>query len=214
MTLEEKRKREREQRREGIINVATKLFTFNEYDKITMDHIASEAELSRSTLYFHFKDKESLFFAVVNHGIKIFKAMVTEEEKRIQSAGIKGKVLKTVKKRFVIEYPHYSQIYQIFRSGRFDSSIENSMNADAIEVMEYTKKVFKRAILETKISINDRVLGSDVNPVIMTLLSYLIYDSITTEDVVLNEMLEVYGFTLQQFKIEAIDILERLILIS
>ena len=54
-----------------------------------MDEIANEAELSKATIYTYFKDKESLFFAVVNSGIKILSAMITEEEERMQATCIK-----------------------------------------------------------------------------------------------------------------------------
>ena len=46
-----------------------------------MDEIATEAELSKATLYLYFKDKESLFFAVVNRGIKILCSIIKEEKK-------------------------------------------------------------------------------------------------------------------------------------
>jgi TetR/AcrR family transcriptional regulator len=47
-----------------------------------MDEIATEAELSKATLCLYFKDKESLFFAVVNRGIKILYSIVKKKRKK------------------------------------------------------------------------------------------------------------------------------------
>jgi TetR/AcrR family transcriptional regulator len=64
MTAEERRKREIEQRRVAVINAANRLFYIKGYENVSMDEIASEAELSKTTLYTYFKDKESLFFVI------------------------------------------------------------------------------------------------------------------------------------------------------
>ena len=68
MTQEERRKREIEQRRETAINAANRLFYLNGYENVTVDDIASEAEISKTTLYSYFNDKEALFFAVSQPG--------------------------------------------------------------------------------------------------------------------------------------------------
>ena len=62
MTREERRQREKDQRCDDIINAAEKLFFSRGYDNVSMDEIAREVELSKSALYYYFKDKESLFF--------------------------------------------------------------------------------------------------------------------------------------------------------
>ena len=70
MTLEKRRQREKDQRHESILNAAEKLFFSRGYDNVSMDEIANEAELSKPALYYYFKDKESLFSAVVNRESK------------------------------------------------------------------------------------------------------------------------------------------------
>ena len=79
--LAERKQREKEQRREHILRAAERLFFSRSYDDVSMDEIATEAELSKATLYLYFKDKESLFFAVVNRGIKILCSIIKEEKK-------------------------------------------------------------------------------------------------------------------------------------
>lgn len=52
-------------KREAILNAAKNLFLSKGYDGSSMDAIASEAGVSKLTVYSHFNDKETLFAAAV-----------------------------------------------------------------------------------------------------------------------------------------------------
>lgn len=71
MTLTERKQLEKAKQREDILDDAEKLFFSRGYDGVSMDEITNEVELNKATLYLYFKDKESLFFAVINRGIKM-----------------------------------------------------------------------------------------------------------------------------------------------
>jgi len=58
-----RRERERDRRRNEIIDAASRVFAARGYSVATMDAIASEAELSKGTLYLYFENKEALFLA-------------------------------------------------------------------------------------------------------------------------------------------------------
>ena len=49
-----------EERKEQIANAATKVFSEQGFDKARMDDIASEAKLSKGTLYLYFKSKDAI----------------------------------------------------------------------------------------------------------------------------------------------------------
>ncbi|MEN6553374.1 MAG: helix-turn-helix domain-containing protein, partial [Methanobacterium sp.] len=61
MSLAKWKKREREQRQNDIINAARKLLALKDFDEVSMDEIAREVGLGKSTLYLYFKNKESLY---------------------------------------------------------------------------------------------------------------------------------------------------------
>jgi AcrR family transcriptional regulator len=65
MATADRKQREKEQRRIGIINAAEKLFYEKGFDNVTMDEIAEAVELSKGSLYLVFRNKDSLFFAIV-----------------------------------------------------------------------------------------------------------------------------------------------------
>jgi TetR/AcrR family transcriptional regulator len=66
MTVVERKQREKDQRRTGIIDAAERLFYRKGFDNVTMDEIATEVELSKGSLYVYFRNKDSLFFAIVD----------------------------------------------------------------------------------------------------------------------------------------------------
>ena len=49
-----------EERKEQIATAATKIFSEQGFDKARMDDIASEAKLSKGTLYLYFKSKDAI----------------------------------------------------------------------------------------------------------------------------------------------------------
>lgn len=62
MSIQDRREREKEQRRNDILKAAEKLFLSREYDNVSMNDIAREVELSKATIYLYFENKEELFF--------------------------------------------------------------------------------------------------------------------------------------------------------
>jgi AcrR family transcriptional regulator len=65
-----------------IINAARKLFTKYGYKKVSMDEIASEAGVTKKTVYSHFKDKDSLFEYFVNEELSNMKKIYDKNENK------------------------------------------------------------------------------------------------------------------------------------
>ena len=61
MGIKERKEKEKEKRRDEIINAAKAVFADKGFRKATMEDIANEAELSPGTLYIYFKNKEELY---------------------------------------------------------------------------------------------------------------------------------------------------------
>jgi AcrR family transcriptional regulator len=60
-TLRELKAREREVRRDLIVDAARKAFGKNTYDKVSMQEIARAAGIAKSSIYTYFKNQEALF---------------------------------------------------------------------------------------------------------------------------------------------------------
>ena len=73
-----RKEREREARREAILEAAARVLSVKSYYEATLDEIAAEAELAKGTLYNYYKDKQSLFFSLLNRGFDGFQQRVDE----------------------------------------------------------------------------------------------------------------------------------------
>jgi AcrR family transcriptional regulator len=75
--IEERKEREKEHRKEEILDAAQKVFFEKGLPTATMDEIAEAAELSKGTLYLYYKSKEDLYLGVMMRGMQ---ALYTEYE--------------------------------------------------------------------------------------------------------------------------------------
>jgi AcrR family transcriptional regulator len=70
MGIEERKGREKEHRKEEILDAAQKVFFEKGLPTATMDEIADAAELSKGTLYLYYKSKEDLYLGVMMRGMQ------------------------------------------------------------------------------------------------------------------------------------------------
>ena len=66
----------KEKRRNDIIKAATYTFAFNNYQSVTTDSITNALNCSHGLFYHYFKNKEELFYAVVNSAIATANQLV------------------------------------------------------------------------------------------------------------------------------------------
>jgi AcrR family transcriptional regulator len=71
MGIPERKEREKEQRREEILEAARHVFFMKGLAAATMDDIADKAELSKGTLYLYYKSKEDLYITVMMRGMQL-----------------------------------------------------------------------------------------------------------------------------------------------
>ncbi|GAB4313154.1 MAG: TetR/AcrR family transcriptional regulator [Methanobacteriaceae archaeon] len=107
MTIIDRKQREKQMRRRNIIQSAEKLFYKKGYENVTMNDIAQETELARSTLYLYFKNKEEIYLAIVLQGSEILKEILTKNYEEGQNGIEKIKLLTKAFIKFYNEYPVY-----------------------------------------------------------------------------------------------------------
>jgi AcrR family transcriptional regulator len=64
MGIKERKERERERRRQQLIVAAKRVFMKKDFNRVTMEDIAKEAEVSPGTIYLYFKSKDELFVSL------------------------------------------------------------------------------------------------------------------------------------------------------
>jgi len=165
MSITSRREREKQKRQNDIINAAEKVFFAKGYDNVTMEEIANEAEVNKALLYYYFKNKEALFFAVNLYGVKILYEMYVECS-NLDIDGY-GKVMSMIQAlyEFSKEHPDYFRIYCYTGTERF----QMSDNEDAQKIVDLRTGMWRLMVEAIIAVIQDGTIRNDLDPVEMSI---------------------------------------------
>lgn len=121
MATTRRKEKEKERRRDEIIDAAEEMFFSKGYDGVSMDDVAKKTELAKGTLYLYFTNKESLFFAVVQRGLMIMNAMLEEGINEAKTGADKLYSTGVSYYRFYKQYPDYFKLMSYSESPCFTS---------------------------------------------------------------------------------------------
>lgn len=212
LSIKEIKEQEKERRRSYILDAAEKYFFSKGYEKVSMDDIANEVELSKATLYLYFKDKESLFFSIVLRGARILNAMI---EERIKNCKTGIEILDTIGAvyfEFVNKYPDYNQAYLYFRSGRFAIEDSEDINEIAKEILKLRQDTFVITCNAIKSGIDDGLIRRDVDPVEVTVFLTLVTKGLTEMRSDFKKVLEKQGIGQYQFYVDVAGFIHRMLM--
>ncbi|WP_319579085.1 TetR/AcrR family transcriptional regulator [uncultured Methanospirillum sp.] len=171
MTIAERKEREREERRMQIISAAEHLFFENGYDQVSMEQIAREAELSKGTIFFYFKNKESLYFTIVLQGIRLLHQMIIDAVDECEGPAItRLGVLGLAGIRFAREYPGYRSMIYLLKSGRFSLDHENSNNDEVVEIISHSETLINLTEEIVRSGMEDGSIRNDIDPVELAII--------------------------------------------
>jgi TetR/AcrR family transcriptional regulator len=219
MSVTDWKAREKEQRRNDIISAALMLFASKGYENISMDDIANEIKLGKATLYRYFNNKESLFFAVVLSGVRIYHTMVMEGAKNAGTGAEKLTAVAGASIEFRNKYPEYNHINNYYYSGRFDLAgmarrddksghvtsrdndkpIELADSENVKEIPRLLFEVFETARDAIKTGREDRSILPGMDPVELAILLSLTTNSMQNLNPVFKRFLEYFGINYDQF---------------
>ncbi len=107
MGIEERRERERERRRNEIVDAAEKVFFSRGYRNATVDAIAREAELSKGTIYIYFDSKFDIYNSIIMRGLSILSSLFGKALEREDRGIDKVRAIGEAYLTFFREYPDY-----------------------------------------------------------------------------------------------------------
>ena len=229
ISIASRKEREKEQRRNDILQAAEKLFFARGYESVTMDDIAREVELNKATLYLYYKDKESLFFAVVLRGVRILASIVRERADKKVSGIEKFWATGQAYVDFAEQYPEFLRLYNYFQSGRFDlESMRDEKEAIAsygqtgfalVSTDEYAKEIvaLRREMLAIQSDaigqgIKEGIVRPDLDPVEAVVIYTLLLQSIPNMRLDLKMALQGQGIDRQRFAGDVHEFMARMIL--
>jgi AcrR family transcriptional regulator len=159
MGIAERKEREKEQRRNLIIDAAERIFFKKGLENSTMDDVAAEAELSKGTLYIYFKSKEDIQLAIAMRGSDILKEMMQKRLSKNKTGYENLLELAQSSIDFSGKHKHYYEFFLFLQIARFDQ-----LNIDESRIIKYLIEQSPLAIvLEcVKKGIADKSLRTDI----------------------------------------------------
>jgi TetR/AcrR family transcriptional regulator len=199
MSLGRWKEREKEQRQNDIITAARKLYAKRDFDDVSMDEIAENIGLGKSTLYLYFKNKEALYFAIQLRGLQIWVEMVKDKVKN-GTTGLEKLILYlNATKEFSDKYPNcLRMLYSPTSNRKLDMNKLNS-SKEFQEVKALFKELMFIGIDSIKSGINEGEIRQDVDPVEATILLSVIINGTVNMGSWSKEILESEGIDEKKF---------------
>ena len=120
--INERREKEKEIRRNDIIDAAERIFFTKGYDNATMDDVAKVAEFSKRTVYVYFNSKEQIYFEIMIRGYRMLIRMLKDDlqKEKACNAIVKIRQIAFTLYRFSKEYPEYFKAIMEYENGELD----------------------------------------------------------------------------------------------
>ena len=129
MSTLSRRERERQQRRNDIVEAAEVLFSEKGFKATTMQEVSERVELSKGTIYLYFKSKEELYLSVCVKGVAEFG------EDLVAAANAAGGLEEIIKAVYMAYIRHSLEKPAIFRVLRdtFIEQVRQNLSRATIE---------------------------------------------------------------------------------
>ena len=139
-----RRSRKRLATRQGISNVATRLFLERGFDQVTVDEVAAAADVGRMTVFNHFPRKEDMFFDREEEGSETLREALRQRDPRVTPI----EALRVLSHRLVAEQSPYLSFTA--EGQRFITTIEGSetLKARARAIRDELSQVVTVALAE------------------------------------------------------------------
>jgi TetR/AcrR family transcriptional regulator len=194
MGIAERRKREKEQRREDILNAAERLFFSRSFEEVSMDKIAQEVELNKATLYLYFKNKEDLYATIVLRGIEILKEKFTQCMDTDAPGIVKVALMGQAYYQFSQEYPDYLRMIHFYGTERF--SKENPCNADIGKGYGVCRLILRDAVQQ---GIDDGTIKTDLDPFLTSMYLMISFMNNLSMETKWKLVIEAEGFRFNHY---------------
>jgi AcrR family transcriptional regulator len=201
VSIKELKKKEKEMKRNYIMESAQKLFASKDYDEVSMNSIAKEVGVNKATLYYYFKNKEALYFAIVLQGVQILVKMAKDEVKNGKTGYEKILLYGNAMNKFSIEYPGCLRLLYAPQSSKFD--IDNITSSEEYkEVMDILKELMVIMRDSIQLGVDDGTIREDVNPMEAAVFLSLISQNMSNISCLYKDMLQSEGISEQKFAMD------------
>jgi len=160
MGLEDRRKREKDQRRSAILNAARKLFFEKGFRYVTVENIARKAELSKGSIYLYFSSKREIYTQILLNDIDKFNKKSSLIFQNGKSAAELVMVFAFIYVDFFLNDRELFRIMMTFMLNTEDMNLAETVNQNIIEVTNNTVKIIETILQQ---GIEKGEFPSDIN---------------------------------------------------
>ena len=141
-----RKERDRLLRRSDILRASEHVFAQKGYDKATMQDIAREAQYATGTVYLYFKDKESLYFSLLEEKISEMMSIIKEKTAGDKDVKVKLNVLIYESLDFFENNQDFFHIF-VSETSKFRWMIDIKITSSALmlEHMNYLADIIRKA---------------------------------------------------------------------
>lgn len=162
MGTEERKKREKERRRNAIVDAAEKVIFTKGIEQATMDEIAEEAELSKGTLYIYFKNKNELYMAICERGSNLLNDQLGKifsgDHSGLELVRMMGETYLT----FVRNNPEYFNAFIFYETMEDVQELKESSMAQTCE--KNMREAMNFMVRALQIGMQDGTINSSYDP--------------------------------------------------
>jgi len=145
MGIHERKKREKQRRRNDILDAAERVFFSRGVNMATMDDVAAESELSKGTLYLYFKSKQELYLGINQRGFEILGEMFLKAIKHKKTGLEKIKAIGYAYLDFAKKHPDYYRALMYFENSGVDysgyESVFEQLKTSGFRVLHFVRDI-------------------------------------------------------------------------
>jgi len=213
MGISERREREKIERRRMILNSARELILSQGVQQVSMEDIASKAELSKATVYLYFSSKEALFSEICEESARDF---LEHLKPYLQSCTTGIDAIKCVWRGFVELFGNFNEMIIIFKVRNFMnpglplvSMEEQSLSPNVDAILDSIKAIIDRCKAE---GVFDPALDSAMaTRLLLSMFSVTVENAaripaeVRKSPIIIEEMKNVFQVIVRGFAKEGID---------
>jgi len=161
MGITERREREKERRRNEILDAAEKVFFSKGINGATMDDVAETAELSKGTLYLYFQNKRDLYLGISMRALELLLRHFQQAVVRHDNGMEKMRAIGEAYIDYVKRYPDYFNTIIQYESEEILNIRDDDFTSACHRLGHQVMEVLADAI---RTGMEDGTIRSDIDP--------------------------------------------------
>jgi TetR/AcrR family transcriptional regulator len=149
MGIKQRRKREKEQRRQQILDASRTLLFKKGLTAISVNQIARQAELAVGTIYFYFRSKEEIFAALQEEGLEL---LLGDVQRALEAGANATECLHNIAQaylNFSQEHKNYFDVINYFLSAAdvmFTPEIKQQIDQHGIRILKVVEQALQDGV--------------------------------------------------------------------